>query len=470
METQFKKDSSPLSTVNSEGNRIWVYPADVKGKYRNRRNWVSGILLLLFLTLPWLKIRGEQAFLFDVWNRHFSIFGVRFWSHDAPMLLFIIGGAAVLLALVTSVWGRLWCGWACPQTVFVDFVFRKVERWIEGDSVARRRLDAAPISRHKVFKKSFKWFCYGLISLVLSHTFLAYFIGTKALLQRVLHSPSENIFSFLVMAAVSAAVLFDFGWLREQFCVLLCPYGRFQSVLMDENSLMIAYDEPRGEPRRKKSVTLNKAGDCINCGKCVQVCPAGIDIRNGLQLECIACSACIDACNSVMAKVGKAPGLIRYTSGWMRGKGSALRPFGYLVVLIILISTLTWALTHRHPVELNFIRAIGTPYQELILPPFEKEIVNRFWFDVMNQTFDLLEVELTSDKNLEVERVQIVSESLPFELLPGQSKRINVFIRFPLSILENGHRKFNLTTVVRSPSWNHPWTELKEVPLVGPLR
>ncbi len=441
--------TSRLTTVDAEGRRLWVYPSDVSGRYRTRRNWTSAGLLLFFLALPWLRIGGHQALLLDFASGRFSIFGLRFWSHDAPMLLFVLGGAAVTLAFVTSVWGRVWCGWACPQTVFVDSVFRRIERWIEGNSLVRKRRDAGPMTGEKLFKKTLKWSCYVAISLVLSHSFLAYFIGTEALARMMAHPPTANPGSFLAMAGITAAVLFDFGWLREQFCTLICPYGRFQSVLMDERSLAIVYDKTRP--------------DCIDCGRCVQVCPTGIDIRNGLQLECVACTACADACDAVMTKIKKPTGLVRYASGW-GGKrlGNYARPAGWFAALLLLTSALAFTMSRREPVEMTLIRAVGSPFQEVVRQDQTREIVNHFHLDLLNQSFEpaRLETITEADSDPSLPKIQIVSAALPLELAPGEARRVDLFIRFPLSRLEGGRAKIRLALL----------TKIQEVPLVGPLR
>ncbi|MBL7714236.1 MAG: cytochrome c oxidase accessory protein CcoG [Bdellovibrionales bacterium] len=460
-----------LSTIDASGNRLWVYPSDVSGRYRNRRTWVSGLLLLVFLLLPWLRMGGHQAVLFDIWNGRFSVFGLRFWSHDAPILLFLIAGAAVSLALVTSIWGRLWCGWACPQTVFVDLVFRRIERWIEGDAVRRRQLDQGPWNEDKVSKKIFKWVAYFFVALIISHSFVAYFIGTEKLAIMISRSPGENLGTFTAMSIMTAAVLFDFGWFREQFCTLLCPYGRFQSVLMDQRSLAIVYDSKRGEPRRGAAAAQKQnQGDCIDCEKCVHVCPTGIDIRNGLQMECIACTACADACDGVMEKIGKPVGLVRYSSVQEKGLKRFARPGAYFLVLCVLISGLYFVLAKREPVELTLIRKVGAPYEEVLRPGQEKEIVNSFKLDLLNQTFETIEVEFAQPGPGVPIGLQWVSSGLPAKLAAGESRRIDLFVRFPVSQVKMGSGKAVLETVTNSPALPVASVQKQEVPLVGPLR
>lgn len=469
MDSSQEGSSTQLTTIDSKGQRLWVYPSDVSGRYRTWRTRINGALVIFFLLLPWLRFGGHQAVLFDFLNGRFSIFGLRFWAHDAPILLFILAGAAVSLAFVTSVWGRLWCGWMCPQTVFVDGVFRRIERWVEGNSIRRRQLDQSPMSREKVIKKALKWSIYTAVALILSHSFMAYFIGTEKLAAMVAGAPAQNWGIFVAMWVMTAAVLFDFGWLREQFCTLLCPYGRFQSVLMDERSLAVAYDHHRGEPRRNLHSSNARSGDCVNCLKCVRVCPTGIDIRNGLQMECIACTACMDACDSVMLKIGKPPGLIRYASIRESGWRGFLRPLSYLAVLSLTVSGLVWILSIREPIEITLIRKVGAPYDEVLRPGFEKEVVNNFKLDLLNQTFETIEVGLVTSPTTQ-DAVQFVSADLPLSLKAGESKRIDLFARFPLSRMENGRAHATLHTATRLQSSPVSHFKRQEVPLVGPLR
>ena len=388
-----------LATTDESGNRVYLYPADTRGKYRDRRSWMSVVLLVVFLILPWIRINGHPAVLLNIPARRFALFGVGFWAHEAPMLVFVFGGTVVLLALVTAVWGRVWCGWACPQTVFVDAVFRRVERWVEGDSVQRRRLDESPWSASKFSKKALKWIGFALVSLVISHSFLAYFTGVETLGVMMRSSPSQNPSAFLVMLVMFGLVLFDFGWFREQFCTIVCPYGRFQSVLMDDNSQVVGYDARRGEPRRgTQPASGQPAGDCVNCYRCVQVCPTGVDIRRGVQLECIACTACIDACDEVMSKLHKPAGLIRYASEESLARvdvaATAWRPrfstraWIYLVLLTGLGSGLTYTLATRTAIGVAIIRAPEAPYQEM----GEGKVVNHFKLDLRNQSFNDLQL------------------------------------------------------------------------------
>ena len=471
-----------LATTDQQGNRIYLYPIEVSGKWRSRRSRLSAVLIVLFLILPWIKINGHQAILLDISHRKFAIFGVAFWAHDAPLLIFIFGGAALTLALVTAIWGRIWCSWACPQTVFIDGVFRRVEYWIEGDALTRRKRDEAPLSWEKGLKKTLKWGVFTLLSLLISHSFLAYFFGTKALAQMMRSAPSENPMSFLVMGGITLLILFDFGWFREQFCTLVCPYGRFQSVLMDDESQVIAYDAHRGEPRKGSPSDANSTrpqGDCVNCYQCVRACPTGIDIRRGVQLECIACTACIDACDQVMAKIKKPSGLIRYDSlaGILGHEQSQLKFYQkpkvllFGALLMFMLAGLATTLHFREPLEATFIRAVGVPYQELIGANGQSEVINHFKLDLRNQTFEPQNIKLKLDSSSEeLKSVQSVVSNHSDLLEEGSSERADVFFRYQKSILKTGKRAIPIIIEIHNLKSNTHFTLNQEVLLVGPIR
>ncbi len=442
-----------MPTADRQGRRIWVYPADSDGRFRARRTWVQAVLLLVLIALPWIRIGGHPALLFDIPNRRFFIFGLNFWAHDAPMLLFILAGAAVSLAFVTAVWGRVWCGWACPQTVFVDGLFRRIERFIEGDAVVRRRLDQGPWTSEKVMKKGIKWFLFTLISVALAHVFLAYFTGADHLARMALRPPSENPTSFAFMSFLALLVLFDFAWFREQFCAVVCPYGRFQSVLMNPKSMSIRYDSARGEPRRGADAA--KQGDCVDCNRCVSVCPTGIDIRNGLQLECIACVACVDACDEVMTRIRKPKGLIR-----LEGEKGAFRSgLPQFAIMIVLALGLGIQIARREPVEVSLIRAIGSPYQEAE----GGRVLNQYRVDLRSQVFEPQDVRIELPAQLGEEGFELVTPSPALSLAPGETLSRPVFFRFPRESLTNGKRSIRI--LIHTPSS----TLEKEVMLVGPF-
>jgi len=459
-----------LASTDEQGHRVFFYPADVQGPYKVWRNRVHALLMIVFLVLPWIQIKGHQALLLDVTQRRFAIFGLTFWAHDAPMLIFVFGSVLLGISLITALWGRLWCGWGCPETVFVESVYRRVERWIEGNAVQRKRLAAAPWSPRKFGLWVTKWSAFLLITLVLTHSFLAYFVGTEKLADMVSHNPAENPGTFILMAAMTGILLFSFGWFREQFCIILCPYGRFQSILMDEDSITVAYDEVRGEPRRGPEVPKAEQGDCISCYRCVDVCPTGIDIRRGSQMECIGCTACIDACDEVMLNVHKPTGLIRYTSYNALNKGQKTRFVRPRVVILSLallgvMSGLIYVLLTRPPIKATVFNAKTTPYQQIDAQAADPVLSNQFYMVASNYTFDHGQVRVLAEHP----QVEVVSQSNPFGLLAGEEKKVGIFLKFPKSVLQQGSARIKLSieTQAQDGSWQRRLTQ--EVPLVGPF-
>ena len=458
-----------LATSDQFGHRIYLYPAEVKGRFRRYRNWVHSILILVFLALPWVHIRGHQAVLLYIVQRRFAIFGITFWAHDAPMLVFLIAGAALTLGLVTAIWGRAWCGWACPQTVFIDSLFRKIEHLVEGDHLARKLLDAGDWSFDKVVKKGLKWLFFLVATLIVAHSFIAYFVGTDELYRMVRRPPSESPLSFAVMVAITGLILFDFGWFREQFCTLLCPYGRFQSLLMDEHSSLVTYDVKRGEPRKGSEPAATPTGDCVNCYRCVQVCPTGIDIRRGTQLECIGCTACIDACDDVMARQHKPAGLIRHESaiGLQGGKPKMVRArtVVYAILIILILGGLVTSLATRHAIEAAFVRATDTPYQEIRTAAGTSEIINHFRVDLGNQSFNAATIDLSPAAEYAGKGVEFIFAARPLHIPAGQKAVAEFFIKFPKSMLSNGRTviKLNITN-------GSAVIATEELSLVGPYR
>ncbi len=456
-----------LSTTDETGGRVYIHPADVRGRFHFLRNIVHPILLLIFLILPWIKINGHQALLFDIPHRRFALFGITFWAHDAPILVFVFAAMALGVGFITSLWGRLWCGWSCPQTVFVESLFRRIERWVEGDSVARRKLDSSPMDTDKFLKKSVKWSLFTLVTLVITHSFLAYFVGTDGLLKMIKTSPLENPVPFLIMLVATALVLFDFGWFREQFCTIVCPYGRFQSVLIDRHSLNVAYDAKRGEPRRGSVPEGEKEGDCVHCFRCVDVCPTGIDIRRGQQMECIACTACIDACDEVMTRLHRPKGLIRYESlAGLKGQPTRLfklRTFVYLILLLGVLIGLGVVLTHRQPLDAVFIRAREAPYREAPEKDGEEEIINHFKVDLSNTSFEdqLLDFQLSGSSL--GSGVELITPVRPLPLAAGKSVRVDLFVEFPKKLLKSGNAKIQIEMVSGEIKIK------RELSLVGPF-
>ncbi len=368
LKSKFEKHESRLSTTDEHGNRVYVYPENVKGKWRNRRHIFYWSLILIYLILPWIYYQNQQLVLLDIANREFHFFGQVFYAHNTPLIVLVFIGFAMLIAFLTSLYGRVWCGYACPQTVFIDAIYLRIERLIEGNSLQREKLDQTPWNFKKIQLKTLKWFCFTLVSLHIAHSFIGYFVGTRELFWITLSPPWENWTLFLMTMGITALCLFDFGWFREQFCTIACPYGRFQSVLMDENTLTVSYDFQRGEPRRGLT-TQDNEGDCVNCYQCVRVCPTGIDIRNGTQLECIGCTQCIDACDEIMSKLNRPSGLIRYASEnqlkKIPQKKIQPRTIIYLFLLSLILATFIYLLKGQPKLDLVILNQGKSPYTEL---------------------------------------------------------------------------------------------------------
>jgi cytochrome c oxidase accessory protein FixG len=362
-----------VTTIRSDGSRRFLHPADSAGRFTLLRKITGWGLIVLYLSLPWIKIGGFPAVFLDVASRRFHFFGWTAAAQDMWLLFFVLSGTGFLLFFVTALLGRVWCGWACPQTVFLEQVFRRLERWIEGDALARRKLDAAPWTASKVIRRGAKQAGFAVLSLVITHLFLAYFVSVPALWSMMRAAPTEHGGAFLFVFVFAGILYFNFAWFREQLCIVLCPYGRLQSVLIDDDSLVIGYDARRGEPRGRFRREAPQAGpregatgDCVDCHRCVAVCPTGIDIRQGLQIECIGCTACIDACDEIMARLKRPAGLIRYDS--LNGLGGRptrwVRPrtIAYAVLLLIGGSAAAWAVSTVRPAAVGLTRMVGSAY------------------------------------------------------------------------------------------------------------
>jgi cytochrome c oxidase accessory protein FixG len=451
-----------LYTIDKKGNRKWVYPSVTVGAFWRIRRVVSAVLIVIYLSLPWITIGNHQAVRIDLAHRTLFAFGSSFWASDTVILWALILSLAFSLLFFTSLFGRVWCGWACPETVFLEFVFRPIERLIEGNARQRAALDSGPWNRDKVLRKSLKFGIFTLIAWFLASTALAYFVGRQPLIQMMSESPLNNLTPFLATCALTSVLLFQFGWFREQFCSILCPYARFQSVLLDRNSLAVTYDESRGEPRGKPSKE-HATGDCVNCRLCVKVCPTGIDIRNGLQLECIQCTACIDACNSVMSGLGKPLGLIRYTSeaALESGRFSFLRPRVGLYALLLSCSLLLLLRlgTHRSLSDVHFVRE-GT--DTLFTVVSDHEAINHFRVHVSNKSDAVEQIRLNVNDN---SPVQLISPLSTIEVPPQQEVMIPLFFKFPIANLIHG----KLQTQITSRN-SEGVTQLHSIVLIGPER
>ena len=387
-----------VTTFGNTGKRVVLHPVIAPGRFVKARALVGLLLTALYLALPWIPVGGAPALFLNIAERRFHCFGMTFLTQDLWLGFFLISGLGFGLFLLTALLGRVWCGWACPLTVFLDIV-RRLELWIEGDALRLKQLDQGSMDFNATLRRTLKNATLALLAAALAHAFLAYFVSVPDLLHMMHQAPREHLGAFLLVAALSAALWFAFSSFREQFCIVLCPYGRLQSILTDEHTLVIGYDARRGEPRGKKQGQNAPAGDCVDCKKCVQVCPTGIDIRQGLQLECIGCAACLDACETVMAKLRRPAGLIRYDS--LAGlKGSPRRFWRprlalYGTLLLAGLVASSFAISTVRSAVVSFTRLPGAPYylqdnsvrNQFLLRVFNKRpSENRFQIDLEGET------------------------------------------------------------------------------------
>jgi len=425
--THKAKFAKVASSLQSDGRRNYVHPADVSGRFARSRKLVFALLIAIYVILPWVQIGEHPAVFLDIATRHFYLFGASFNAQDTFLLFFLLSGFGFALFVATAVFGRVWCGFACPQTVFLEGVFRRIERWIEGPRAKRLRRNAQPITLSTFCLKFVKHALFVLFSAIVAHIFISYFVSIPALWKMMHHNPEEHIAAFLWVVVLTGIMYFNFAWFREQMCLIICPYGRLQSVMTDLDTIIIGYDEGRGEPRGKKN--SKASGDCVDCGRCTAVCPTGIDIRNGLQLDCIGCSACVDACDEIMVKLGRKKGLIRYDS--QKGLRGEARRFWrprlalYAVLAVVgLLVAFVFGLESHKVFEANLLRLGGTPY----IVESDGRVQDLFEIHVVNKQDDphTYHIEPASEDGLEY---VIAIPSL--DLQGGQGMRVPIFVYSP---------------------------------------
>ncbi|HMV34393.1 MAG TPA: cytochrome c oxidase accessory protein CcoG [Turneriella sp.] len=407
-----------INTIRPDGKRAWVFAKKPKGRFYQWRNLVSYLLLALMFLGPYVRIHGQPLLLVNVLERKFILFGFVFWPQDFYLVVLALLTMILTIVLFTSVLGRIWCGWTCPQTVFMEMVFRKIEYLIEGDFQQQKQLDQSPWNANKVIRKGGKLFVFYAISFAIANTFLAYIIGSEELFKIISEPVTQHVAGFVAINIFTIVFFLVFARFREQVCHFACPYGRFQSALVDNDTISVTYDFKRGEKRgtlgaRKKAgfslvaaaeaggasqaqlnAGSNPYGDCIDCGSCVVVCPSGIDIRNGIQLECVQCTACIDACDKMMDAVGKPRGLIRYTSynNVKNGQNSLFkfRTAGYLAVWLLVLSVFAGLLLTREQIETVLLRQPGMLAQRLP----DGYVGNMYSLKVFNKTFEAQKTDI----------------------------------------------------------------------------
>jgi len=424
-----------IGTINKEGKRSWIFPKKPSGRFYKYRSWVSYLFLTILLLAPFVKINENQFFLFNVLERKFNVFSFPFWPQDFHLLVISMIIGVVFIILFTVVFGRIFCGWICPQTIFLEMVFRKIEYWIDGDRGKQIRLQKQAWNAEKIKKRVLKWTLFFVISFIIANVFLAYLIGGDVLIEYITSSPFENLNTFTSLLIFTGVFYFIFAWFREQVCIIACPYGRLQGVLLDNKTINVAYDFVRGEKeegrakfKKNEDREASGKGDCIDCFQCVHVCPTGIDIRNGTQLECVNCTACIDECDDMMEAVGLPKGLIRYASEDNIEKKApfklSARMKGYSAVLFILIGILIGMLFLRNDVEATILRLPGQLYQHkegnIISNVYTFKVINKTIKDIADVSYKLLshqgKIELVTHTDFVVPKQGLAEGTLFIEI------------------------------------------------------
>lgn len=437
-----------IGTITKEGKRNFIYPKKPSGKFYDKRKLLSYLLLAFLFAAPFVKINGNQFLMFNVLERRFNIFSFPFWPQDFHLFVMSMIIGVVGLTLFTVAFGRIFCGWFCPQTIFMEMVFRRIEFWIDGDRGAQIRLAKQEWNAEKIRKRVIKLFIFFVISFMIANVFLAYLVGSDELIKMITEGPAKNLSTLVALLVFTGVFYFVFGWFREQVCIIACPYGRLQGVLLDDKSVIVAYDHVRGEGENGRKKWRNGEdrkelgyGDCIDCKQCVVVCPTGIDIRNGTQLECVNCTACIDECDTIMEKVGLPKGLIRYASEAEivnKEKFSlTTRMKGYIAVLTILIGLLIGLLFLRGEVEATVLRLPGQLYEhkgDKISNVFTYKIVNKTVKELDSVHFKLVnpkgEVKVVGNEYFKVPKEGLAEGTLFIEInqafLTGDKTKIKI--------------------------------------------
>ncbi len=436
-----------LGTMTKEGKRAWVFPKKPSGKFYRYRKWVSYILLTFLIAAPFVKVNGNQFLMFNVLERRFNIFGFPFWPQDFHLFVISMIIGVIFIAFFTVAFGRIFCGWICPQTIFMEMVFRRIEYWIDGDRGAQMRLDRQAWNGEKIRKRVLKWSIFLIISFIIANVFLAYAIGGDRVIQYILEGPSGHLGTLISLLIFTGVFYFVFAWFREQVCIIACPYGRLQGVLLDNKSIVVAYDHKRGEAENgRKKFRKNEDrkalgfGDCIDCFQCVNVCPTGIDIRNGTQLECVNCTACIDECDHIMESVNLPKGLIRYASEENIEKKKKFeftpRLKGYSAVLLILTGILIGMLLLRNDVEARVLRLPGQLYEH----KDDNVISNVFTYKLINKTtrdIEHINFKLRKYKGI----IKLVTNEATFSVPAQGLAEGTMFIELPQSELSGDKNK-----------------------------
>lgn len=437
-----------IGTIDKEGKRAWVFPKIPKGKWYDRRKWVSYLLLLFLFAAPFIKINGNQFLLFNVIDRKFNIFGFPFWPQDFYLFVITMIIGVVGLALFTVAFGRIFCGWICPQTIFMEMVFRRIEFWIDGDRGAQIKLNKQAWDAEKIRKRVTKWVIFFIISFLIANIFLAYVIGSDELLKMVTEGPTHNTSTLIALLIFTAVFYFIYAWFREQVCIIACPYGRLQGVLLDNKTIVVAYDHKRGEAengrakfKKNEDRTALGKGDCIDCHQCVNVCPTGIDIRNGTQLECVNCTACIDECDFIMESVNLPKGLIRFASEDEIVKKEKFvfttRMKGYVAVLTILTGIFIGLLFLRNDVQATVLRLPGQLFEHK-----GDKISNVFTYKIVNKTvkdFDQVHFKLANIKG----EIKVVGKPI-FKVKKEALAQGTLFIEISPALLKGDKTKVKI--------------------------